>query len=177
MPRRGLTETDRAVWASYARCVAPMPGIVVPPPESLLPPLTPQALKLPQTQPARPFSQAAAALLVGAAPGGLDAATWNRFRQGKLHPVRTLDLHGRTVQHAYQALDRFLTSAAASSVRCVEVITGRGSGETGGIIRREFPLWLNQPHLRALILAAAHPHALNPGSVRLLLKRKRQNAG
>ena len=177
MPRRGLTETDRAVWASYARYVAPMPGTVIPPPEPLLLSLASQAIELLQPQPARPLSQAAAALLVGAAPSGLDAATWNRFRQGKLPPARTLDLHGRTVQHAYQALNQFLTGAAANSVRCVEVITGRGRGDTGGVIRREFPLWLNQPHLRALILAAAHPHALNPGSVRLLLKRKRQSAG
>ena len=134
------------------------------------------ALATLQQQAERPFQQAAS-VLVGAAPGGLDAATWNRFRQGKLPPARTLDLHGRTVQHAYQVLDRFLTGAAANSIRCVEVITGRGRGDTGGIIRREFPFWLNQPHLRALILAAAHPHALNPGSVRLLLRRKRQGAG
>ena len=57
----------------------------------------------------------------------------------------------------------------------IEIITGRGSGETGGVIRREFPLWLNGPELRSLVLAAAHPHALNPGSVRLLLRRARGN--
>ena len=43
------------------------------------------------------------------------------------------------------------------------MITGRGSGETGGVIRRELPLWLNLPALRPLVLAAAHPHAANPG--------------
>ncbi len=58
-------------------------------------------------------------------------------------------------------------------MRCVEVITGRGGGETGGVIRREFPLWLNLPEIRPLILGAAHPHALNQGSVRLILRRKR----
>ena len=55
----------------------------------------------------------------------------------------------------------------------MEVVTGRGSGETGGVIRREFPLWLNLPEIRPLILGAAHPHALNPGSVRLILRRIR----
>jgi DNA-nicking Smr family endonuclease len=55
----------------------------------------------------------------------------------------------------------------------VEVVTGRGSGETGGVIRREFPHWLNLPEIRPLILGATHPHALNPGSVRLILRRIR----
>jgi DNA-nicking Smr family endonuclease len=55
----------------------------------------------------------------------------------------------------------------------VEVITGRGSGEQGGAIKREFPIWLNLPEIRPLILAASHPHAANSGSVRLLLRRMR----
>ena len=42
-----------------------------------------------------------------------------------------------------------------------------------GVLRRELPLWLNRPDIRPLILAAAHPHAANPGSVRLLLRRAR----
>jgi DNA-nicking Smr family endonuclease len=53
------------------------------------------------------------------------------------------------------------------------VITGRGSGETGGVIRRELPLWLNLPQLRPLVLAVTHPHAANVGAVRLLLRRTR----
>jgi DNA-nicking Smr family endonuclease len=55
----------------------------------------------------------------------------------------------------------------------VEVVTGRGSGAAGGVIRREFPHWLNLPEIRPLILAASHPHALNTGSVRLILRRIR----
>ena len=101
----------------------------------------------------------------------MDNATWNKFRAGKLAAARTLDLHGRTTQRAYHALQHFLAAAHADHVRCVEVITGRGSGEGGGAIRREFPMWLNLPDLRPLVLAASHPHPANPGSVRLLLRR------
>ncbi len=85
--------------------------------------------------------------------------------------MRTLDLHGRTAQRAFHALHAFLHAAHADHVRCVEIITGRGSGETGGVLRRELPLWLNLPALRPLVLAASHPHAANPGAVRLLLRR------
>jgi DNA-nicking Smr family endonuclease len=115
----------------------------------------------------------ASPLAVGTQPGGIDKATWHRFQSGKLATVRTLDLHGMTTQRAFHALVSFLRSAHAEQARCVEVVTGRGSGETGGVIRREFPHWLNLPEIRPLILGAAHPHALNQGSVRLILRRIR----
>ena len=114
-----------------------------------------------------------APVAVGEQPAGLDKASWARLRTGKLAPERTIDLHGRTAQHAFAALQAFLLKAQADRLRCVEVITGRGSGEHGGVIRRELPLWLNLPQLRPLLLAMAHPHAGNVGSVRLLLRRTR----
>jgi DNA-nicking Smr family endonuclease len=112
-------------------------------------------------------------LAVGDAPGGVDAATWQRLRGGKLVPERKLDLHGCTAQRAYHELVAFLRAAHADHLRCVEVVTGRGSGDETGVLRRELPMWLNRPDLRPLVLAAAHPHAANPGAVRLLLRRVR----
>ncbi len=109
---------------------------------------------------------------IGTSPPGVDAATWQRFRTGKLPVARTLDLHGHTAERAFHALTGFLRAAHADRLRCVEVVTGRGYGEPG-VIRREFPLWLNRPDIRPLVLAAAHPHPANPGSVRLLLRRIR----
>ena len=169
--RKALSEHDRAIWAHYVRQVSPLAGVAVPdaPPEPLslqpaMPPIAPIAL---------PVVQRLGLLVIGHHPPGVDSGTWARFRMGKLTASRTLDLHGRTAQRAFTALQGFLGTAHAERLRCVEVITGRGSGETGGVIRREFPLWLNQPELRPLVLAAAHPHAANPGSVRLLLRRVR----
>ena len=114
----------------------------------------------------------ASPISVGTQPGGIDSATWQRFRSGKLQAGRRLDLHGMTTQRAFHALVGFVRSAHADQVRCVEVITGRGSGE-GGTIRREFPHWLNLPEIRPLVLGATYPHALNPGAVRLILRRIR----
>ncbi|WP_428484548.1 Smr/MutS family protein [Rhodopila sp.] len=127
-------------------------------------------MSTPAVRPPRPIIPS---LSVGGQPGGLDSATWQRFRSGKLPSARRLDLHGLTVQHAFHALVAFLRSAHADRLRCVEIITGRGNSENGGAIRRELPHWLNRPDLRPLVLAASHPHALNPGSVRLLLRRVR----
>jgi DNA-nicking Smr family endonuclease len=85
---------------------------------------------------------------------------------------RRLDLHGQRAQSAFLLLHAFLIRAQAERLRCVEIITGAGTGPEGGILRRELPLWLSRPDLRPLVLAAVHPHARNVGSVRLLLRRR-----
>jgi DNA-nicking Smr family endonuclease len=168
-PRRTrLTEADRALWASYASRIRPLAGRIRPPTAA-----DPEPTAMPPTRPApmatgRVLRGPLTPLAIGTHPGGVDSASWHRFRTGKLPAVRTLDLHGRTVQRAFHALTAFLRAAHAEGVRCVEVVTGQS-----GVLRRELPLWLNLPEFRGMVLAAAHPHAANPGSVRLLLRRTR----
>lgn len=173
---RGLTEADRQVWASYAlnvralRAALPAPPFPAALPEAPVPmPAPPGPARPPLAAPRRP----APPVQVGAAPAGLDRATWTRFRSGKLAPARTLDLHGHTVQRAHAALHAFLRAAHAEGLRCVEIVTGRGQREDGAL-RRELPHWLNGPELHPLVLAASHPHPANPGSVRVLLRRVRE---
>jgi len=171
--RPRLTDADRRQWAEYARQIAPLPGRAVPALPAPDPPSPVAAPAPPQPRGRPPARAKAAPLAVGDNPGGLDRATWQRLRSGKLAPARTLDLHGRSAERAFHALAAFLRAAQADGLRCVEVITGRGAGEAGGVIRREFPHWLNRPDLRPLVLAATHPHPANPGSVRVLLRRPR----
>ena len=171
MARRALSEGDLHAWADYARHVAALPGRA--------PPALPaKALAQPTAQPRGlaflpPRMVAATVVTVGEQPAGLDKSTWARLRTGKMPPTRTLDLHGRTAQHAFHAMQAFLHRAYADRVRCVEIITGRGVGENGGVIRRELPIWLNLPQVRPMVLAVTHPHAANVGSVRLLLRKPR----
>ncbi len=161
MPRlRPLSEDDKAAWEAFV-LGARRPAARAAPPA-------------PPAQAARkPARSAPAPLTIGEAPAGLDAGTWHRFRSGRMAPERRLDLHGKTVAAAHLALTRFLHAAQAEQVRCVEVITGKGSPEGGGAIRRELPMWLNEPGLRGIVLATAHPHARNPGATRVLLRRRR----
>ena len=169
-PRRiALTEADRAVWASYASRIRPLPGRDRP---RLAPatvePASPAAPRPRPVRSARVPPALLAPLAIGVSPGGVDSASWNRFRSGKLPATRVLDLHGHTASRAFHALTGFLRAAHIEGVRCVEVVTGQG-----GVLRREVPLWLNLPELRGLVLGAVHPHPANPGSVRLLLRRPR----
>jgi DNA-nicking Smr family endonuclease len=179
-PRRGLTAEDRALWQAYTQraAVAPLPGKALatamappPPPPAAAPPSPQPAPKPPPrtSTPPRPPPE----IQVGAAPPGLDAKRWKALRRGVTSPERTLDLHGRRAHDAHGAVRRFLADAQSDGVRCVAIVTGKGSSEEGGVLRRELPHWLNAPELRGLLLGAAHPHATNPGAVHLLLRRRR----
>lgn len=176
--KRGLTEADRTLWQAYtARAsVRPLPGRapVTPSPAVVQPSPSAAVVAIPPTAPAPPQPpRPPAELRVGAAPGGLDARRWRDLRRGRTKPERVLDLHGRRVHEAHGALRRFLSEAHADGMRCVAVVTGKGSTPEGGVLRRELPHWLNAPDLRPLLLGAAHPHAANPGAVHLLLRRRR----
>jgi DNA-nicking Smr family endonuclease len=171
---RPLTERDRAEWAHYVRTVTAFSGRDIPiaTEPAARPPAPPKSVPAAATPVVKPAARPVH-LVTGEHPAGLDKSSWNRFRTGKLPALRTLDLHGRTAQSAFHALERFLHAAYAEELRCVEIITGRGAGEHGGVIRRELPHWLNLPTLRPLVLAASHPHERNTGSTRLLLRRKK----
>ncbi len=176
-PRRALTELDRRLWQAWtARAqVAPMPGKALPPPPpDPAPPPAPGTAAAPPAPPPKPTHlRPAPELQVGAPPPGLDGKRWRELRRGRTRPERTLDLHGRRAQDAHAAVRRFLYEAQADGLRCVAIVTGKGSSIEGGVLRRELPFWLNAAEMRPLLLGAAHPHASNPGAVHLLLRRRR----
>jgi len=155
------------LWAAFTETIALLPGkarlAVEPEPVTAMEILTPAAA------PAAPGKKIAAELGVNQAPGGLDKSTWKSFATGKIRAARRLDLHGLTATRAHTAVTNFIERAYGEQVRCVEIITGKGE-----VLARELPHWLNSPGLRARILAVAHPHAANTGSVRILLRRDRK---
>lgn len=180
MPPRRLSERERAEWLSFAQAIGAKPlaaaealalaAFAPTPPAEAAAPVQGRAIVLPA---ARPVPKAPPPeIAVGEATAGLDAASWEKLRRGRMRPERKLDLHGRTAQSAFLAFERFIAEARADGIRCVEVVTGRGAGE-GGVLKRELPHWINRPEIRAGVLAAAHPHRANVGAVILLLRRRR----
>jgi len=170
---RGLTEADRALWRAYAAEVAPLPGRELPPAPPAAPAIALAAPAVPPVTPPPAPRWAPPDIAVNAPPPGLDDRRWRDLRRGRMRPERSIDLHGRRAQEAHGAVRSFLADAYADGVRCVAVITGRGSSPEGGVLRRELPHWLNAPDLRPHILAAAHPHKANAGAVHVLLRRLR----
>jgi len=125
---------------------------------------------------------------------GLDRRKAERLRRGRLPIDATLDLHGMNRTAAHQALGGFLAISQARGHRCVLVITGKGLGKgaskdpwsdarwggdfgetSGGVLRRQVPLWLNQPPNRARVLAFdfAQPRHGGLGALYVLLRRTR----
>lgn len=182
---RPLRESERLLWDAFARQIQPLKGrdppapaappleppleptpASTPAPATAAPPVQPPPRKVPHPGPAQPVVE------IGRRQPGLDDTSWRGLSNGRMRPQRTLDLHGRTAQAAFVALHGFLLRAQAEHLRCVEIITGVGTGQEGGILRRELPLWLSRQDLHHLVLAAVHPHPGNPGSVRVLLRRR-----
>jgi DNA-nicking Smr family endonuclease len=108
----------------------------------------------------------------------LDRRTAERLKRGQIAIDGRIDLHGMTQDDAHAALGRFIASSRAMGRRCVLVITGKGrpGAEGGGVLKRAVPRWLNEPALRAQILAfaTAQPKDGGAGALYVLLKRVRR---
>ena len=120
------------------------------------------------------------------AASGIDRRTAQRLVRGQFCIEDRIDLHGMTQDEARRALGRFIKRAAADGMRCVLVITGKGSprdDDNGfmqdreiGILRRSLPRWLALPGLRELVVAYhnAKPKDGGDGAFYVLLRRRRQ---
>ncbi len=106
---------------------------------------------------------------------GIDGATRRRLAQGQMPIEARLDLHGLTAAQAERRLARFVDQAARTGVRCVLVITGKGS-EGKGVLRRLVPLWLKTAPLSGQILAISQARQADGGggALYVMLRRKRQ---
>ncbi|HEX2891827.1 Smr/MutS family protein [Vineibacter terrae] len=169
---RAAMKDARPLKGRGRRVERPLPGRVRPPASEKPRPAAPP----PRAATARPSPPA----LDPAGATGLDRATADRLRRGRLIPDARLDLHGLTLAEAERALSRFLERAQATGCRVVLVITGKGQRAqegrpAGGRIRAEFPHWLNRPSNRARIygVRAAHARHGGGGAFYVMVKRPR----
>ena len=108
----------------------------------------------------------------------LDASWDRRLRSGSVEPDRTLDLHGMTLDRAWEAIDRGLEQAIARGERLVLLITGHHRpGEPPirrGRIRAAVHDWLAASRHAGQIAAvrgASRRHG-GGGSLYLVLRRR-----
>ncbi len=152
-----LSQEDRDLWRHVTRDAkplkkrapapraAPEPKAAAPVPEPEAPaPKTAKPAQIERAAPRpappapvkpAPVKPAAPALAHGRA-AGVDRRSAQRLTRGQLPVEAALDLHGHTQDQAHAALDRFLSEAQARGLRCVLVITGKGTTkEAGGVLR------------------------------------------
>lgn len=106
--------------------------------------------------------------------GGFDRSTETKLKKGRLPIEGRLDLHGMTQDEAWRALSRFIPAAVKQEKRTVLIITGKGRvSESGGVLRRMVPIWLNETELRRHVIGttAAQPKDGGSGALYVRLRR------
>ncbi len=180
-----LSQEDRDLWRHVTRDAKPLKKREPAPraaPETAAKAPAPKTAKpakleraAPRPAPPAPVKPAATELAHGRA-AGVDRRSAQRLTRGQLPVEAALDLHGHTQDQAHAALERFLSEVQAQGLRCVLVITGRGTTKgAGGVLRAQVPRWLNEPANRARILAFdyAQPKDGGLGALYVLIRRKR----
>lgn len=151
MPRRRLSDDERALWQRVARSArrlslgdgplggdahpAPVPDPQAPFPDLPAKPPAQRPLPMPAAALAKRGSGQPAVRLdlaesvgerLAREPVRMDRNLHRSMTRGKLEPEARIDLHGMTVAEAHSALIGFMLSAQARGFRLVLVITGKG---------------------------------------------------
>ena len=96
-----------------------------------------------------------------------DRKAAKKLRQGHFEIEARIDLHGMRQIEAHTALRRFLFSCHSRGLRWVLVITGKGMSqrrreeesfgfgysEERGVLKRNVPMWLAEPEMRAIVVS------------------------
>lgn len=105
----------------------------------------------------------------------MDKKTGQRFKAGAMQIDARLDLHGYTLDKAFEVLKNFIHDQSRKNARCLLVITGKGGMLGRGVLKAEMPVWMNSAEIRSLILSytTAQPKDGGDGAFYILLKRNR----
>ena len=186
---RGLSEAERAAWARLAQSVTPLAGKKAPP----TPPIEEPVAKVPVRAKPKPVMPTHPAALRPSAPRtapqstrragqepGLDSH-WNRkLKAGQVAPDYTMDLHGASLEAAYDRIMSGIAQARAMGARVVLVIAGRERGADPadrstkrGAIRAKLLDWLAASQHADAIAAVRRAHIRHGGEGALYLVLRR----
>lgn len=168
MPRRPRQPTpeELAMWRQVTQDVEPIEaGAIDITPEKN----APLVVRMPDFNPS-PTKRKGIEKLV---PQALDRKTLRRIKARRESVDGRIDLHGMTANEARDALTRFILLAAGSGQRTLLVITGKGGVNTG-VLRREFPHWLEMPPLSSLVLGFHVAHRADGGEGAFYVRLRQQ---
>ena len=174
---RPLSAEERALWDKVAATIRPLSRDPIDPPVKTEPvrpvPLPPAKVRgrVPAPRPTVLPPQARPA-------GGTLDGSWDRkLTRGDVSPDRTIDLHGHTLDRAWDAIDLGLDRAIGAGERVVLLITGHApKGEPPierGRIRAAVHDWLavSRHASRIAAVRSAHPRHGGRGSLYVILRR------
>jgi DNA-nicking Smr family endonuclease len=188
---RGLTVGEQTAWAHLAASVKPLPGKKRPDPPKKREAEQPKAnAAASEVKPGAPAKSAKAIAKPRrtppapppppAIPGALDSHWERRMKGGRIAPDLTLDLHGHTLDTAYDRIMAGLDQARMMDARVVLVIAGRERPvdpadrmERRGAIRAKLLDWLAASRHAGTIAAVRRAHIRHggEGALYLILKR------
>ena len=187
MPPRGLTSGEAALWRQVAETVIPLDRTCSAQGAKKGPPFIPPSAAQPETRqtviPAmKPSPSPVTSPSVRAGGDRLDASWDRKLARAAITPDYTLDLHGHTLDQAYDRLGRGIAQARVMGARLVLVITGKprpvdaaDRGHRRGAIRAKVLDWLAAgPHAGSITaIRTAHRRHGGDGALYIVLKRTR----
>ena len=82
-----------------------------------------------------------------------------------------LDLHGFSLQEGFCLFERFLNYHVRKKTKKIVIITGKGKDGTG-LLKQEFPKWIENPTVKKKIRSMSLPVSYGGGAFELILKNK-----
>lgn len=181
---RGLSGEEAADWARLAATVTPLPGRKPAKPARSAPREAASEIRplRARAAPVMPAANPPVAARVPPPSSGLDSHWDRKFKAGVVQPDYTLDLHGHTLDTAYDRLMAGLDQARAMDARVVLLIAGRArpvdpADRAGrrGAIRAKLLDWLAASRHASAISAVRKAHIRHggEGALYVVLKRAR----
>lgn len=174
---RGLSPEEAALWAKVASTIRPLSRE---PDSAPVVAISPQSVavakskgRIPPARPAELPPKRTKFLHTATLDGGWD----RRLSSGRVQPDRTLDLHGHSLDRAWEAIDRALERAIASDDRVLLLITGHErKGDPPlerGRIRAAVNDWLavSRHANRIAAVRGAHRRHGGGGSLYIILRK------
>jgi DNA-nicking Smr family endonuclease len=156
--KRSLSEDEHTLWTVVTRSIKPLRRrkVVVPAPAEIAPPVLPPR-KLAKAVKVVPPAAPASSRIAPPPLAPLGRRLKQKIGRGSEPIDARIDLHGMTQASAHGALAHFLRRAQHDGARFVLVITGKGKAGADphaerGVLKRQVPLWLESPELRALVV-------------------------
>ena len=86
--------------------------------------------------------------------------------------LSVLDLHGLTLDQAYQTFRQFITLHVRAKSKNITVVTGKGSKTKEGLIHREIINWLDTPFFRDKV--HSYDWLNGGGALKIRLKKEKK---